>query len=901
MERILIIDPSNNFISAIASFIVKEIKNPTNTIVIFPNIRPSYYLKKEIAKFNPGGSVFPEIYSCDEFITKITLKHRLFKPANFYDAFMLFSKYFRKDVECLYSREITNDDILTVSQILWSEFEELMINKINPQKIRDYDFILSEAKLSVSNQYKDITSKKLFRYSELYFNFYKKLHDNSKFTRAMMYYDTSENLKKSDLPYIDTIIVAGFFIMTKSEKDIFMKIYKEFNSYFFFQDHELLSDKISFLTKSKRNTEKRVYEFELKASPSRHAEIFVLKEDLYSISERDAENKIVTPPSTSVILPDPQTIWPLIEYILGDVKEFNITAQCSLDHTPWMSLFEIIKKIISEGVKFDKEIRYPIKRLLSLFSHPYVKKAIKINEELEFRFEIFITLDEIREKFFKNKDDGSEFISVFIEAFEKVKDIGDFLESIERITNFILDRAGGSDFVDIGRFINQEILKIKINEISRLKFEKIDSYFDLLRKILINITFPFKGEPIKGLQCMGILESRLLSFENVFVMDVNSDIIPYEKKDICILSDIVRKKLGLPLYNDNFELYYYYLSNIISSSKRTILYFVENKKMMKSPIIEKMIWEKEKLLKRLTPTQVTTYPKLEFYVTTRREIKKTPQIKKILNEFIFSPSALDLYIKCPIMFYYSYILGIKEDTKGEDINKNEIGDFFHTILEKTFRGFRDERFSDIDEKKFIERFRENLETEICKRKFDQLSPQTYFIKSQINSKAKSIIEKMKAVFKNYTIKEIEFLCCKKINFNKRVISIKGRADLIIESENDMLIIDFKTSSNPKNHLPKFSYFEGSTRTLSPGSIQMPFYILVFEKIKRSNSCIVSLGSKNCEYKTLYSNLDERQRYHPLIEKFILSKITEIIEDDYFKPTEDSPCDECPYNQICSIL
>lgn len=929
-ERIRLIEPSKNFISTIAEFI-KEIGDPVTTLVIFPNIRPSYYLKEKLATDSSNGLALPQIYSIDEFTKKVVLnltKDESLKFADFYDAFMLFSRSFKDDLSALCSKEdITNDDILTLSTILWSEFEELKINKIEPQKVREYDFLISEeAARRVTENIKDRVGERFGRYSELYSKFYNELSQKRLFTRAMIYYEASEKFDRTFFKDIETIIVAGFFITTKSETDLFKKIYEEFDdSYFFFQDHEIFhtdmgkdrnlylyfqlqegsQEKISSFTKEEAKFP------QIKATPSRHAEIFALKKDITKILQKNENGK---PPSTAIILPDSQTIWPLIEYLLGDISEFNITAPCSLDHTPWLSLFEIIKDITTNAVRTQQEVRFPVKKVLSFYSHPYIKAILKDKrKEEDLGFKFFITADEIGELFFKEKNEGEKFVSSFIKGFEKIADVDDFLKRIEEIVKIIVEDAGKAEFVETGKLILQEIAKIRNKGIKGLRFERVETYFDLLKRILNNISFPFKGEPVKGLQCMGVLEGRLLNFDDLFILDLNSGVIPPEKKDLFLLSDMIRKKLRLGTNNERFDLYYYYLSTLIRGARNTTIYFVENKRMMKSPILEKIIWEKEKELNRILDSQITTYPKLEFLSVKRRKIvEKTKEIKEFLKGFTFSPSALDTYIECPVKFYYSYVLGIPKK-ESEDIDQGKIGIFLHSILKNTFESYKGKSFSQINENGFTKKFEDNMDKVSKDMGFDKHHPKPYFIISQAKPKGEEILKRMQKSFGGYKIigaevegeVEITKEFQDKEKQENRKIKLQGKPDLIIESENEILIIDFKTSSNPKDHLPKFSYFDPSSRASSPGSVQMPFYVMVFEKIinsqkekkKNINGCVFSLGRKDCSFELLYSDEKKREK-HQKIEDFILSKITEIIESVYFTPPENPPCEECPYNQIC---
>ncbi|MCX7641147.1 MAG: PD-(D/E)XK nuclease family protein [Elusimicrobiales bacterium] len=898
MERIILVKPSENFIKTLAKFIISSSFDPLATIIIFPNIRPSYYLKKEIASIKNSETIIPKITSLDEFVREFCLNHRSMEEADFYDAFYIFSNNLINDLMNLYRKNLKQDDILNVTSILWSEFEELKINQIDSKKIRDYDFLISDL-ISKGNNEIESLQDRFVRYSNIYNKFYSNMEEINKMTRAMMYVYASQKLSKSLFPQNLNLIVAGFYMMTKSEKYIFEKIYTDFNSYFFFQEHELLNrlgNDLSFM-KDIKIKNKYLPNFEIKSSPSKHCEIFALKNDIIEISKVENDN-ISIPSSTAIILPDQSSVIPLIENLINNVDEFNITVPYTLINTPWMSLFETIRLIFKEKIIIEGRDFYPFKRILSFLSHQYIKKLLSKNILLEERFDVFLNIKDLEKKFNKSEE-VFNLLCFLLESFRKIIDIYQFIESVERLTNKILANNGDIEFLNAGYLIINELKRIKQKSFVSLKFENVDSYFQLLENILNSVSFPFKGEPLTGLQCLGMLEARLLNFKNVFILDMNDGIIPYYKKDTYMLSEWIRKKLGLPLYSDSFNLYYYHLSNIILSSEKAIIYFVENKKMRISPIIEKMLWEKEKNENKILELKNTIYPKLEFLTHKPKSIEKGENIKKKLRDFIFSNSSLELYLECPLMFYYQYVLGIRDNSKGSEIEINEVGQIFHKVLQESFTNYKDQTISSINKNDFINCFNRSLNNEI--KRFDNFSPQLYFIKSQISFQAESLINRMKNDFKNYKIKDIEVFKNYEINVGNNNIKASGKIDLILENDDNIIVVDFKTSSDLSNYMPKLDYFKEKYRALSCGSLQLPFYIWLFkETLKETNACIISLGSKLCDYRMLYQNIEDKNQYQPVIEKFIISNIIEIIEKDHFEVPKNPPCKDCVYYPICGI-
>ncbi|MGC9070403.1 MAG: PD-(D/E)XK nuclease family protein [Elusimicrobiales bacterium] len=890
MVDVFRIKPEENFIKSIADFILGQ-RDPENFIVVFPNTRPSIYLKKYLSS---SKILFPHILSIDEFIKELFFKKKDFAEADFYDAFNVFATVLRDDLSMMCARRMEIYEIMEITSVVWPEFEELKINMIEAKKLLDYDFLLSEVfnKDIFRNGNKNL---KFARYSQLYEKFYSELEKRDLVTRSVMYMHVATN---DELPMsFDKIIFAGFFLATRSEKEIFKKISQKKQTYFFFQDSPLLDEVVDFVKLPPSTHKALPLRFTLKAVSSKHTEIFALKHDISQIY-KNIENKDSLP-HTAIILPDPQSLIPVIENVLCDISDYNITLPFSLENTPWMSVFQITGEIHQKRLDGKNEFLYPVKKIKSLLSHQWLKDIFKSSTfDRIGRFEVFITEKKIAERFFSDIEEGEKFSSIFIEPFKDIKDIRSFLTSIARIISLI--KTDEKDvFRSLGRFIDAKITEICDKEISQLSFKNTIEYFSFLKKNLSLITFPFKGEPLEAFQCMGVLESRLLNFENTFIVDLNEGVIPHEERYIFFLSDIVRKNLGLPLYSQRFKLYYYHIANTIASSKNVFIYYVENKNMAKSPILEKLIWEKEKNERRLILSDNVIYPKTNFRTHKPQRVEKNQRIKRVLEGFCFSPSSVDLYIECPLKFYFAYLIGIKEDNTSDFIEKSDIGTLFHSIIEAVFKKYRGKKLSELTSKKIACEFKREIENKI--KMFDVSSPQTYFIRYQTKKKAYELSHYMINLFSSYAIEEVEFSSETHIRIPQGIVKIKGRADLVLSTSSQTLIVDFKTSSHTSQYLPKLSYFEGG-KASSPGSIQLPFYLLVFKEHfnLNKNSCVISLGSKECSLEYLYKDPLAQKKYQPLIENFIISVIKEIIEKPYFEPSQDPPCNDCSYREVCSI-
>jgi ATP-dependent helicase/DNAse subunit B len=169
---------------------------------------------------------------------------------------------------------------------------------------------------------------------------------------------------------------------------------------------------------------------------------------------------------------------------------------------------------------------------------------------------------------------------------------------------------------------------------------------------------------------------------------MNEETIPSFKRADSLLPFAARAALGLPTYQDLERRMEYYLDTLVKAAGTVHFFFVENADKEKSRFVEKLIWERQK---RERDPQSDKYVKtvryrLALQAGEPNPVTKTSDVAEYLREFAFSATSLDMYLKCPVRFYYAYVLKLKEKEEiAEPMNKKDIGTFVHAILEEYFK------------------------------------------------------------------------------------------------------------------------------------------------------------------------------------------------------------------------
>lgn len=229
----------------------------------------------------------------------------------------------------------------------------------------------------------------------------------------------------------------------------------------------------------------------------------------------------------------------------------------------------------------------------------------------------------------------------------------------------------------------------------------------LLQVMLIELVraerVPFEADPLTGLQVLGMLETRLLRFSRVFLMDVTDDRLPGAPIRSPLLPDSLRTLLGLPDTRHREQLAAYTFHRLLAGADEIWLYWQEgveasglfDGKKQRSRFVEELIWhEEQRRGARLKPGREplrTASLDVRPPVRTRRSIPKTPAIQTRIEESLATPlssTRLDAYLTCPLRYYFERLCGISPaDAVVEDDDPAAVGELIHSVLRDFYTPF----------------------------------------------------------------------------------------------------------------------------------------------------------------------------------------------------------------------
>ena len=440
---------------------------------------------------------------------------------------------------------------------------------------------------------------------------------------------------------------------------------------------------------------------------------------------------------------------------------------------------------------------------------------------------------------------------------------------------------------------------------------------------------PFSGEPLSGLQIMGVLESRNLDFDDVYILNMNEGEFPKSKLNISFIPFNIRKAFNLKTLDTMDKVYSYLFYRLIQRAKNITFIYNKNSDFNSkgeiSRFIKQLNNESKYQVKDLSVTD-----KIGIVNHSKLIIPKTNNLldkirKRFYDDGYLSPSGVKDYMDCSLRFYFKYLANIKQlTTYSENIGKPEFGKITHNALELVYNDVLNNKKENVIEKNDFLKIKAGISGSISKviKKHFRLNNKNEFIPEGNNiilieiikdymNKVISFDEKY-APFKILNLegdKKSGFI--KKYNLSKKnKVNISGFIDRIDEKNNKIRIIDYKTGGDSRISKDIKSLFSKEKKERNDAVFQLFFYSLLV-KNSRDKCLSITPGLINIrQVKNKISdiriiiNKKKIDNVLPLLdefEKYLKVKINEIFDEKIpFTQNEDKEeCKYCPYKNMCS--
>ena len=843
-----------SFLHSVLSELTKNKVNLSDCIFILPNKRSGLFLKQALSYTIEKNIFSPDILSIDDFITSLSGLSKISNTELLFEFYSVYRLNTKKEEQNNF------EDFIKWANILLNDFDDIdreladsnaVFNYL--QAINDLDhWSLGEDKTSMVKNHISFWKDIKVYYNELSSH----LLNKSKGYQGLIYKEAINNLES----YMSSNgkklhVFLGFNALHKSESIIVQellqsemaKIYwdidevninSEYNSSGSYINQYITtwpyynSNKIDIISNN-YSTKKNISVIGTAKNIGQTKHIGEIIEKL--------ENKSLN--NTAIVLGDEKLLTPLLNSIPSKTEDLNITMGLPIRLSSTASLFDNLLKLHSDNKK-----SYYYKNIISILSHELITpllntsegdicKIIHTNNIVYSNLNTLIKINksnrEILELLLNNWDNTSNAVDNCIKVIHRIKEYFDNNRDKKKIT-----------FEYLYHF-NKLFNKLKLLQSKYEHISSVGILHSLYREVIKNEKVPFSGEPLKGLQIMGILESRAIDFETVIISSLNEGILPMGNKSSTFIPFDVRIQHSLPIYKDKDTIYSYHFYRLLQRAKNIYLLYNTEPDVINGGEMSRFIRQLEienihKINHKILVAKTPIIKKQQI------EIDKNSNILKKLDEIGnkgFTASMLINYIRNPLSFYYQTILEIPDENQMEEtIAYNTIGSVIHNSLEELYKP--------LENKKLNEKHIKQMQKEKDKI-VDKYFQEKFMLGNLTKGKNLIIVETAKRYIKNFLNKElkdinagnvIKILGIEKkfehtinLPFELKNIKIRGKIDRIDCVNGITRIIDYKTGGQIKQsdlNIKEYNkIFEDKKYT---NIFQLLFYTLAIEKEKKYN-------------------------------------------------------------------
>ena len=704
-------------------------------VFIFPNRRALMFFRKYLSEIVATGSdnpVFaPQMLTINDFfyrLNDINPTDRLSLILNLYEVYKKNNKKAETLDEFIFWGDIILGDFNDIDKYL-VDSKQLFTNIEDLKNIRDdYSYLSDNQRRAIetfvshfsdlngrltvdlSGDSSDVKTRFLYIWNLLYpiyLDYNELLRSKDMAYEGMVYRNLASSLKdrsikeelKGIFPYAENYVFVGLNALNECEKTLMRKMRDEGIADFAW-------DYFSDLIRDKDNKSSFFLTDNLKEFPSRYEALykedvdtsFVPEINVVSVASSVGQAKLIPSvldklelkeTNTAIVLPDENLLVPVLNSIPPEISDINVTMGYPIENSSFFILMQEIARLQLNIRKSGGYSSFYYKELYSILSNNIFKYYLKD--------EYLMVSDLIKKEGRVYIKDGDltavpKLKNIFKAAVDKnsanLENINNFSQYLLEVTTLLAGAIKEEPNLAFELEFAKEYYKTVLR-LSTLNIEVLPhTFLRLINQLIQGQTLPFRGEPLKGLQIMGPLETRALDFENILILSTNESIFPRKSVSSSFIPPELRRAFNLPTYEYQDAVWAYYFYRLLQRTKKLWLVYDSRTEGVISG-------EESRYIKQL---RYHFQVPINDYATSNRVksftnndvIEKTQEdIDKIKN-ITYSASTLNSYLDCSMKFYYAKIKNLRPENKvRESLDAGMIGNVFHKTMQTLYSNLPD--------------------------------------------------------------------------------------------------------------------------------------------------------------------------------------------------------------------
>ena len=907
------------FLQGIAKvYAQKERDNLLEYSFVFPNKRSGVFFGKYLTEALGTSTLLPEITTINEFVYSLNDK---FEATRYEQLFMLYNIYrsvflqkddgqepdaYEFDKFQFWGDMLINDfndadkylvdtkqlfvnveRYKEISSNYLTEDQKQVINKYWGESFADNGDDVFWRHLTPEGMPEDGVRKKFVKIwakmNDIYEEFNRQLEARGLTYTGRAYRVAADKLKDAGVNSLKykRYVFIGFNVLSTSEIAIFSRL-KALGCADFYWDYNFPGNDVQF-NKASRFLAKYVEEFkpryeieepevekfpnvDIIGVPSNVGQVKEVGRILNHLHKTGRIGDVNNAIDTAVVLPDENLFVPLINSYPADFgANVNITMGYPMRFTPIAGFMKIIVSLHLRARKVKDEYTYFFEDVHNLLSHPLFKAIAKDNVEKIQKYLSDTRLFNVPASYLMEQYPELKYVFSPVkqindhkEVFTYALNLVDFLQhKVSEISSKKLDK----DFLKRYRHTLHNLAKLV--EDYKIVMQE-NTFFHLIERAMSSDTITFRGEPLHGLQVMGVLETRALDFKNVILTSMNERIFPRKHYKGSFIPDAMRRSYGMSTIEFQESIYAYYFYRLISRAENVFLLYDCRGKSSGSGDMSRYLYQ----MKYLYPQENIKFHISQYTMSLegekKIEIQKNDDIMALLERYKpsynghrrnLSASRIKTLVNCPVQFYLQYVADVDTpDEVNEHIDSATLGLVVHEVMQNLYEKGKTITADDINgylkEKTKIDK----LITRGFNRHFHRFDKKYYgesgdFISEKLNTpltgEALLVAEVVRLMVETLLKKEaetgnFEFLAAEheqefvyKLDSGLE-INAKYIIDRIDRKDNLLRIIDYKTGSDELSVASMEALFDDSNTSNNGAILQLMIYCLWFEYYQKNS-------------------------------------------------------------------
>ncbi|MBS6577496.1 PD-(D/E)XK nuclease family protein [Parabacteroides goldsteinii] len=954
------------FLQQIASLFYQQYGAEVSRLAfVFPNRRTGLFFQKYLSEVADKPLFSPTILTINDLFVQLSGKQtadRINMLFMLYDIYVRHSGSTETFDEFLYWGEMLLNDFDDVDKYM-ADARMLFTNVTDLREIEnDFSFLDAEQIAAIRTFWSSFYPKgdspnqeEFLAVWKILYTLYNDLRDalaaEGRGYEGMIFREVVEQMEQNnccDLPYTKVVFV-GLNALSVAEERFLIQLQKRGIADFYW---DYASDKVTdpnnkasyFVERNLKNfpsqyplpaEEKVDTEIEVIGIPSgigQAKQVYTLLNELCKEDEMSPEEAL----RTAIILPDEHLLIPVLNAIPEQIRRINVTMGYPLAGTPVASLMEYILALQKNVRYVDRQPVFYFRDVLPILNHRYISSTCPeivnaLVKDIAENNRIYISAADLGK---------TDLLSVLFLPVTDVNTFSDYLINVLQELNKVMHAlSSGEEEEDATQRTNdleQEFIFHYFTTVNRMKEimqdagieMKIDTYFRLLKRVTDTITIPFRGEPLSGLQIMGVLETRALDFDQLIILSMNEGIFPLRKAANSFIPYNLRRGFGLPTYEHQDSVWAYHFYRLIYRASHVSLLYDTRSNGLQTGEVSRFVHQLHYHYEVPLQNKLVVY-NVSSAKTPALQVKKTDEVMQRLNAFhkggnrAISASAVNTYLDCPLKFYFSVVEGIQEEEEvSETIESNVFGSILHKVMEELYMPLCG-KIVTADLLKAIKKDTPVLTGAIA-RAFAEiffmsdvvrpLTGQNFLIGEMIRKYVEKILERdSKLTPFRYIESERKINRLFTLGDNRTEIQLKGFIDRIDEVRDAVRIIDYKSGSGTSVFTSVESLFDKEDKDRAKAVMQVFMYSwmlgaapagktiqpgIYYMRTLFSDSFDASVSRRIERTKT--EPVTDFSAYSEAFEGELRRCLDEIFgrETPFTQTTTEKACAWCPFKDIC---